>query len=161
MQVEYLVRISLPDDVWDVNMLEEACWKAGREASQGLFLSALEHRDRDVVALAEGEGQDKVVRYLASRLGIITFCREKVNQGNGKSSYPLDRAIGLLPYQETTLWVRKRAYELANEYTCRPAAALLSAEIGDEVSHGAVYSWVQKNSQALRQEEDQRWKSRV
>ena len=31
MQVEYLVRISLPDDGWDVNMLEEACWKAGYE----------------------------------------------------------------------------------------------------------------------------------
>ena len=50
MQVEYLVRISLPDDGRDVNILEEACWKAGREASQGLFLSALEQRDREVVA---------------------------------------------------------------------------------------------------------------
>ena len=38
MQVEYLVRISLPDEGWDVNMLEEACWRAGREASQGAFL---------------------------------------------------------------------------------------------------------------------------
>ena len=55
MQVEYLVRISLPDDGWDVNMLEEACWKVGREARQGLFLSALEQRDREVVALAKGE----------------------------------------------------------------------------------------------------------
>ena len=44
MQVEYLVRISLADDGWNVNMLEEACWKAGREASRGLFLSALEQR---------------------------------------------------------------------------------------------------------------------
>jgi hypothetical protein len=35
MQVEYLVRISLPDEGWDVNMLEEACWKAGREAKPG------------------------------------------------------------------------------------------------------------------------------
>ncbi len=69
MQVEYLVRISLPDEGWDLNMLEEACWKAGREASQRLFLSALKRRDREVAALAEGE--DKVMRYLTTRLGVI------------------------------------------------------------------------------------------
>ena len=57
------------------------------------------------------------------------------------------------------MWVKKRACELANEYTYRPAAALLSAEIGDEVSRGAVYRWVQKNGQALRQEEDQKWEA--
>ncbi len=57
MQVEYLVRISLSDDGWDVNMPEEVCWKAGREASQGLFLSALEQRDEEVAALAEREEQ--------------------------------------------------------------------------------------------------------
>jgi hypothetical protein len=156
MQVEYLVRISLPDEGWDVNMLEEVCWRAGREASQRLFLSALEQRDREVVALAGGDNKGKVPRWLTTRLGIICFRREKVNQGNGKGSYPLDRAIGLLPRQETTLWVKKRACELANEYTYRPAAVLLSAEIGDEVSHGTVWSWVQKSGKALRKEEDRR-----
>ncbi len=142
MQVEHLVRISLPDDDWDVNMLEEICWKAGRETGQRLFLSAMEQRDRGVVALAEGEGKEKVMRYLTTRLGVIGFRREKVNQGNGKGSYPLDRAIGLLPRQEATLWVKKRACEMANEYTYRPAAVLLSAEIGGEVSHGALWGWV-------------------
>ena len=39
------------------------------------------------------------------------------------------------------MWVRKRACELANEYTYRLAAGLLSAEIGDEVSHGAVWGF--------------------
>lgn len=52
----------------------------------------------------------------------------------------MDRAIELLPYQEATLWVKKRSCELANEYTYRPAVALLSCEIADEVNHGAVYS---------------------
>jgi len=33
---------------------------------------------------------------------------------------------------------------------------LLSAEIGDEVSHGTVWSWVQKSGKALRKEEDRR-----
>jgi len=109
-----------------------------------------------VVALAEGEGKGKVMRYLTTRLGVIGFRREKVNQGNGGGCHPLDRAIGLLPYQEATLWVKKRACELANEYTYRPAAVLLSAEIGDEASHGALWSWVQKSGRTLRKEEDKR-----
>jgi hypothetical protein len=159
MQVEYLAKISLPDEGWDVNMLEEACWKAGREASQGLFLLALGQRDGEVVVSVEGDNKGKVRRYLVTRFGIVAFRREKVSQGNGKGSYPLDRAIGLKPRQESTLWVKKRACELAKDYTYRPAAALLSAEIGDEVSHGAIWGWVQKSGRALRQEEDQRWKA--
>ncbi len=77
MPVEYLVRISLPDDGWDVNMLEETCWKAGKEAAQGLFLSALEQRDQGVVALAEGDSKGKVRRYLTTRMGIIGFHRSE------------------------------------------------------------------------------------
>lgn len=158
MQVEYLARISLPDEGWDVNVLEEACWKAGREASKGLFLSAVEKRDEEVVALAEGEKKGKVPHYLVTRFGVVAFRREKLKQA-GSRSYPLDGAIGLEPRQETTVWVKKRACELANQYTYREAAALLSAQIGDEVSHGAVHSWVQKSGRGLRREEDQRWKA--
>jgi len=156
MQVEYLVRISLPDDGWDVNMLEEACWKAGREAGQRLFISALEQRDEEKVALAKGENKGKVPRWLTTRLGYLCFSREKVHGGNTEGSYPLDKAIGLQPRQKATLWVQRRACELASENTYRPAAELLSAEIGDEVSHGAVWCRVQKSGKALRKEEDQR-----
>ena len=62
MQAEYLVRISLPDEEWDVNMLEEACWKASGEAGQGLFVSALQQKDQEVVTLAAGEPKGKVPR---------------------------------------------------------------------------------------------------
>ena len=41
MQVEYLATMSLPDDGWDVNMLEEVCWKAAGNAAKELFLRAL------------------------------------------------------------------------------------------------------------------------
>ena len=150
------MRISLPDEGWDVNMLEEACWKASREAGQKLFLSALEQRDQEVVALAEGEKKGKVPRWLTTRLGNICFRREKVHRRNVGGSYPLDKAIGLQPGQRTTLWVKRRACELANLNTYRPAAQLLSAEIGDEISHGAVWSGVQKSGKVLRKEEDRR-----
>ena len=156
MQVEYLVRISLPDDGWDVNMLEEACWKASREAGQKLFISALEQKDQEVVALARGDNKGKVPRWLTTRLGYLCFRREKVHGGNTEGSYPLDKAIGLRPRQKATLWVQMRACELATGNTYRPAAELLSAEIGDEVSHGAVWCRVQKSGKALRKEEDQR-----
>ncbi len=52
-------------------MLEEACWKAGREASQGLFLSALEQRDDEVVALAGKESKGKVMHYLLYGSGLL------------------------------------------------------------------------------------------
>mgnify|MGYP001041901248 CR=1 FL=1 len=156
MQVEYLARISLPDEGWDVNMLEEACWKASREAGQNLFISALEQRDGEVVALAKGETKGRVPRWLTTRLGYVCFHREKVHGGNAEGSYPLDKAIGLQPRQKATQWVQMRACELATGNTYRPAAQLLSAEIGDEVSHGAVWSGVQKSGKALRREEDQR-----
>ena len=81
MQVEYLVRISLPDEGWDVNMLEEACWKAGREASQKLFVLALEKRDEEVVAQTKGSKKGRSPHYLVTRFGVITIRREKVNQG--------------------------------------------------------------------------------
>jgi len=156
MQVEYLVRISLPDDGWDVNMLEEACWKASREAGQKLFISALKQKDQEVVALVRGDNKGKVPRWLTTRLGYLCFRREKVHGGNTEGSYPLDKAIGLQPRQKATLWVQMRACELATGNTYRPAAELLSAEIGDEVSHGAVWCRVQKSGKALRKEEDQR-----
>lgn len=69
-----------PDEGWDVNVLEEACWKAGREASKGLFILGLEKRDEEVVAGAEGKKKGKVTRYLVSRFGVVTFCRKKVMQ---------------------------------------------------------------------------------
>ena len=156
MQVEYLVRIGLPDEGWDVNMLEEACWRASREAAQNLFVSALEQRDEEVVTLVNGENKGKVPRWLTTRLGYLCFRREKVHGGSTEGSYPLDKAIGLQSRQRATLWVQKGACELAAGNTCRPAAELLSAEIGDEVSHGTVWSGVQKSGKALRREEDQR-----
>ena len=156
MQVEYLVRISLPDEGWDVNMLEDAWWGASREASQGLLVSALQQKDQEVVALAQGDNKGKVPRWLTTRLGYICFYQEKVHGGNAEDSYPLDKAIGLQRGQRTTLWVQTRACELATGNTYRPAAELLSAEIGDEVSHGAVWSRVQTSGKALRKEEDER-----
>ena len=36
---------------------------------------------------------------------------------------------------------------------------LLSAHLGDEVSHGAIHRWAQKKGKALRQEEDRRWQA--
>jgi hypothetical protein len=162
MQLEYLATISLPDEGWDVSTLEEQCWEAARRVGKELFIQALEQRGEKVMAKAAGDKKGEVRRYLTTRLGAITFCREKVRQERGGGySYvcPLDKAIGLQPRQEATLWVKKRACELATKYTYREAAALLSTQIGDEVSHGAIHRWVQEKGKALRQEEDRRWQA--
>ena len=147
MQVEYLATISLPDDGWDVNTLEKACWEAARRTGKELFLQALEQREEKVLVEAVGDKKGEVRRYLITRLGVITFSREKVKQEReGTCNYicPLDKAIGLQSHQETTLWVKKKACELATKYTYREAATLLIAHIGDEVSHRAIHHWVQK-----------------
>jgi hypothetical protein len=162
MQVEYLVTMSLSNEEWDVNMLEEACWEAGRKAAKELFLQALRQKEKKVLAKVEGERKGEARRYLTTRLGLITFYRQKLKrQGNSKNSYlyPLDRAIGLEPHQETTLWVKKRACELATRYTYREAAWLLSAEIGEEISHYPIHRWVQRKGKVLREEEDQKWQA--
>jgi len=162
MQVEYLATMSLPDDGWDVNMLEEACWKAARDAAKGLFLQALKQEEKEVLARVEGEKKGEVRRYLTTRLGLMTFYRQKLKQQeNGKTRYlyPLDRAIRLEPRQETTLWVKERACELATRYTYRETASLLSAEIGEEVSHYPIHRWVQKKGKVLREEEDRKWQA--
>ena len=106
--------------------------------------------------MAQGDNNGKVPRWLTTRLGHICFRREKVHGGNTEGSYPLDKAIGLQRGQKATLWVEMRACQLATGNTYRPAADLLSVEIGDEVSHGAVWSRVQKSGKALRKEEDER-----
>jgi hypothetical protein len=162
MQVEYLATMSLADDGWDVNMLEEACFRAVRDAAKKLSLQALRQEERKVLAKVEGEKKGEVRRYLTTRLGLITFYRQKLKrQENGKNSYlyPLDRAIRLEPRQETTLWVRKRACELATRYTCREAASLLRTEIGEEISHYPIHRWVQGKGKVLREEEDQKWQA--
>ena len=97
MQVEYLATMSLPDEGWDVNMLEEACWQAARNAAKELFLQALRREEKKRLAKVEGERKGEARRYLTTRLGLITLYRQKLKrQENGKNSYlyPLDRAIG-------------------------------------------------------------------
>ena len=79
MQVEYLVRIGSPDEDWGLNMLEPACWKAVREAGQGLFLMTMQQRDREAVDLADSETKSKVRRYLTTILSVITCNHEKVS----------------------------------------------------------------------------------
>jgi len=162
MQVKYLATLSLPDEGWDVNMLEEACLKASRETAKNLFLEAIKQNEENLLSQLDGDKKGKVRRYLTTRFGLITFYRQKLKrQENGKNSYvyPLDRAIGLETRQETTLWVKKRACELATRYTYREAASLLSAEIGEEISHYPIHRWVQKKGRVLRKEEDQKWQA--
>lgn len=160
MEVKYLATINISDEGWDVNQLEKVCWEAGQEAGRVLFLRALRQIEEKVLAQDSGEKKGKVRHYLTIRLGAITFYRQKVKQdGEGKARYscPLDKAIGLESYQETTLWVKRRACELSVDHTYREAARLLSQEVGTEVSHRAVHRWVQQQGRNLREEEDRRW----
>ena len=49
MPVEYLAT-TLLDEGWDVNILEEACLEAARNAARQLFLEALKQKEKKVLA---------------------------------------------------------------------------------------------------------------
>jgi len=46
MHVEYLAAISSPDEGCDVNMIEEACFEAARNAAKQLFFEAPKQREK-------------------------------------------------------------------------------------------------------------------
>lgn len=98
MQVEYVAIMSLPDEGWDIDVLEEACVEAARNAAKELFLEALKQREREILAPLQGEKKGGVKRYLITRLGLIIIWRQKLKrERDGRDSYlcPLDRAIRL------------------------------------------------------------------
>jgi hypothetical protein len=80
LQVEYLASISLLDEGWDVNMLEEACLKAARNAAKELLLQALRQVEKSLLAKEEGERKGKVRRFLTTRCGRIVLSMQKLKQ---------------------------------------------------------------------------------
>lgn len=55
MQVKYLATVSLPDEGWDVNMLEEICLEEARKAARELFLRALRHQEEKLLSDRKGK----------------------------------------------------------------------------------------------------------
>lgn len=122
--------------------LEDACVKAGRQASRLALTQAFERLERSRGPRARHIRRGRR-RTVLTRVGFVTLTRGRSRRTDGTRYFPLDERLGLAPHHEASPWVRRRGSVLAAEHPYREAARLLSAEVGERVDHRAVWRWVQ------------------
>jgi hypothetical protein len=71
---------------------------------------------------------------------------------DGRYGFPLDRAIGLHPWQTCSNFVWERACRLAAAHPFRTAAKLLSDLVGTPVDHRRLWGWLQRAGMVRRAE---------
>ncbi len=145
--IEVVVRLTIDDEDFDVNRLEERVRAARDEAGRELMVRALEALDERALENHPGLArQRRVERRLDTTLGHVAFWRWRVKDG-AETLCLLDRLLGLRRYGRASPAVQKRGSELATRLTYRAAAAVLSEELGTRVSGQSVHGWVQELGQ--------------
>jgi len=143
-----LVTVSVTVDVSSTRIeeIESAALDAGRKAARQAIeetcerIEASRHRRRRV-------GTRR--RVVLTKAGWITIRRGRARRPDGTYHCPLDERLELPAHHEATPAVRRRGTELAAVHPYREAARLLSAEIGEQVDHRALWRWVQADGQTL------------
>lgn len=97
----------------------------------------------DQILPSAGARQRRVRRYLLTRLGPIRLHRWKTRK-DGRYFLPLDRAMGLRPWQTCSAFVGERACRLGAEFSFRTAAKLLSNPLGGAVDHRGCGGWCRR-----------------
>lgn len=142
--IEVVVRLTISEEDFDVNRLEERVRAARTEAGRALFLRALAWLEAQALANHPGAVcQRRRQRELDTTLGHVAFERWHVRCG-AKTTCLLDRLLGLARHSRVSPAVKKRASELASQMTSREAAAVLSQESGTPLSAQSVHRWVQE-----------------
>jgi hypothetical protein len=151
--IEVVVRLTISDEDFDVNRLEQRVREARHEAGRELLVRALEVLDEAALENHPGVArQRRVERHLDTTLGHVVFRRWRV-KSQGKTGCLLDRLLGLERHSRASPAVKKRGAELASRMTYREAAAVLSEESGTPVSAQSVHSWVQPLGQRVEERE--------
>lgn len=135
--IEVVVRLTISEEDFDVNRLEERVKQARDEAGRELLVKALEVLEEEALAAHAG-----AVRQRDTSLGHVVFRRWRVKAG-GKTTCLLDHLLGLERHSRARPAVKKRGGELASRMTYREAGAVLSEELGTLVSAQSVHRWVQ------------------
>jgi hypothetical protein len=130
--------------------LERTIHRAVTSAGRQALVQALGAWERELLPTA-GARQRRVRRYLLTRLGPIRIWRWKTRQ-DGRYGFPLDRAIGLAPWQTCSPFVWERACSLAAAHPYRTAARLLSDLVGCATDHRVLWRLVQKAGRLRRAE---------
>jgi hypothetical protein len=127
--------------------IEEACLRASRAAAKEAMVRTVDRIERGRGSRARKARFGRRRRIL-TRAGYITITRGRSRRPDGTRYFPTDDRLGLAPHHEASPWVRRRGCELAAEHPYRQAARLLSAEVGAQVDHRAIWRWVQATGSA-------------
>ncbi len=130
--------------------IEQACVSASRTAGRMALEQVLTRREqrRRRNRRAKGRGRRRTV---LTRVGYVSFHRGRSRRVDGSRFSPLDDELGLPAHHEASPQVRRRGCELAACHPYREAARLLSAEVGAQVDHRAIWRWVQADgNEALK-----------
>jgi len=151
--IEVVVRLTISEEDFDVNRLEEGVRAARDEAGRELLVKVLEAlEERALENHPEGVRQRRVERRLDTSLGQGVFQRWRVKQ-EGKTAGLLDRLLGWARHGRVSPAVKKRAGELASRMTYREASLVLSEELGTRLSAQRVHPWVQAIGAAVEEQE--------
>lgn len=151
--IEVVVSMTVSEEDFDVNHLEERVRRLRDQTGRELFVRAL--AELDEMALAshpQAARQRRVERHLDTTLGHVVFSRWRV-QGAGRTTCLLDRLLGLPRSSRVSPAVKKRGCELAARMTYREAARVLSEELGTPLRAASVHRWVQEVGVAVQAQE--------
>ena len=147
------VEMPWPKGKTSLEKLERTAHRAGMAAGRRALLHAIGAWEAELLPDA-GARQRRVRRYLLTRLGPIRLWRWKTLK-DGRYGFPLDKAMGLLPWQNCSAFVWERACRLGSAHPYRQAARLLSDLIGVPVDHRVLWRLVQKAGSIRRDEIEQ------
>ena len=133
--------------------LERAVHRAAMRAGRKALVQAFGAWEEELLPGA-GARQRKVRRYLLTRLGPVRYFRWKT-KASGRYGFPLDRAMGLRPWQTCSGWVWERAARLGTGYPFRQAARLLSDLVGGAIDHRVAWRLLRKAGELRRLHQEQ------
>lgn len=128
--------------------LERAVYRAAMRAGRRALVQAFGAWEAELLPGA-GARQRRVRRYLLTRLGPVRYFRWKTKK-EGRYGFPLDRVMGLRPWQTCSAWVWERATRLATGYPFRQAARLLSDLVGGAIDHRVAWRLLRKAGELRR-----------
>lgn len=130
--------------------LERDVHRAAMRAGASALVKLLGAWEQELLPTA-GARQRRVRRYLLTRVGPIRFSRWKT-KAQGRYGFPLDRAMGLRPWQTCSNFVWERACRLAARHPFREAARLLSDLVGRPCDHRVLWRLLQQAGKIRRGE---------
>ena len=120
--------------------LEKEVWRRGIELQCQAFARALEAYDAELVS--QYAGKQEVLRLdrrtMLCMFGTVTFFRRLVRRKDEKPFYPLDRVLGLAPYQRYSPLLLYSVTKVAAGSVYRAAAEAVNTLTPLDVSHQTV-----------------------